>query len=205
MRTNHSAVSLKLRRRGRWRDLRLWLGLALIVGSMLLGAAMLSSGEQTVSVWRATRDLAVGDEAEVEPITVRLADASSSYLSTQSMPSGRMRVPVAAGALVPASAVGLPPAQDGRLVTVPIDAVRAPMGIDAGDVVDVWVAPQNSDARPTLVLAQAHVHAVDRENIGVGGEIPVVLAIAEHDVAAVIEASREMISLVEVPLDSQDS
>lgn len=189
----------------RWTDLRLWLGLALMVGSMFAGAFVLSANEQSITVWRASADLAVGDVPQVEPVSVRLDDAASAYLRTSSAPQGRMRVPVQAGALLPAAAVGGEDSTNGRLVTVPVDALHAPVGLAAGDVVDVWATSDDREDRlpPTLVLASAHVQAVDRENAGVGGEIPVVLEVERDQAAPIIAASRGRIWLVKVPLSAQ--
>ena len=77
--TQEIAMMIRGKRR-RLRDLRVWLGLALILGSMFLGAFVLSSGNQTNNVWRATRDLAVGSVPEVESVTLALGDAASTYL-----------------------------------------------------------------------------------------------------------------------------
>ncbi len=192
-------------RRPRWSDLRLWLGLLLILGSMFAGAYLLSADEESVSVWRASADLAVGDVPQVEPVLVRLGAASTAYLATTDTPIGRMRVPVAAGALLPAAAVGAAEPAHSRLVTLPVDALHAPVGLASGDVVDVWVAPDESShpATASLVLAEAHVHAVDRENAGVGGEIPVVLDVDRAQAGVLIAVSRGVVSLVKVPLSAQ--
>ncbi len=189
----------------RWTDLRLWLGLALILGSMFAGAFLLSAQEQSIAVWRASVDLAVGDVPQVEPVSVRLDDSASAYLTTSSRPQGRMRVPVQAGALLPAAAVGAADPSQDRLVTVAVDALHAPMDLTAGDVVDVWATSDDTahPLPPTLVLAEAHVQAVDRENVGIGGEIPVVLAVDRLQTASIIAASGGHISLVEVPLSAQ--
>ena len=191
----------------RWTDLRLWLGLCLIVGSMLAGAYLLSADEDSITVWRASADLAVGDLPQVEPVTVRLEDSASIYLSATTQPEGRMRVPVQAGALLPAAAVGAGDSAQSRLVTVAVDSLHTPVGLSPGDVVDVWATPQDSSnpAPPNLILAQAHVHDVDRDNVGVAGEVPVVLEVDREQSASIIGASRGRISLVEVPLAAQSS
>ncbi|MDO9485041.1 MAG: hypothetical protein Q7K25_03160 [Actinomycetota bacterium] len=195
------------KRSARWTDMRLWLGLVLILGSMFAGAYLLSAGEQTITVWRAAANLAVGDAPVVEPISVRLDDSALAYIPASSPPLGRMRVPVAVGALLPAAAVGAGEPATGRLITVAVDSLHAPVGLDAGDVVDVWVTAgdANESSTPALILAQAHVQAVDRDNLGVGGEIPVVLAIDRERVAPIIAASSGKISLVEVPFAAQSS
>ena len=198
-------ATVRLKSGARWRDLRLWLGLGLVVCSMLAGAYVLSAGERSITVWRAATDLAVGDAPQVEAVWVQLEDSAAAYLPATSAPVGRMRVPVAAGALLPVAAVGAAQTSTGRLVTVPVDSMHAPVGLAPGDVVDVWATSDDmsNPAPPTLVLAQAHVQAVDRENVGVGGEIPVVLEVDRTQTAQIIAASRGLLSLVEVPLSAQ--
>ncbi len=44
----------------RWFDLRLLLGLLLVLGSVLLGARVVSAASTTVPVWAVTGDLAAG-------------------------------------------------------------------------------------------------------------------------------------------------
>ena len=200
------ATMIRSKRR-RLRDLRVWLGLALIIGSMFLGAFVLSSGEHTSNVWRATRDLAVGSVPEVEPATLALGESASTYLAAAQMPLGRMKYPVARGGLIPVNAVGAPLPATTRLVTIPVDPMRAPVAIAAGDVVDVWVsAPKANDGVPpipTLVLSNIRVAEVDRELSGVGGELPVVLNVVDSQTAQLIGATRGELSLVLVPLNSQ--
>jgi hypothetical protein len=200
------ATMIRAKRR-RLRDLRVWLGLALIIGSMFLGAFVLSSAEHTSNVWRATRDLAVGSVPEVEPATLALGESASTYLAAAQMPLGRMKYPVARGGLIPVNAVGATLPATTRLVTIPVDPMRAPVAIAAGDVVDVWVsAPKANDGVPpipTLVLSNIRVAEVDRELSGVGGELPVVLNVVDSQTAQLIGATRGDLSLVLVPLSSQ--
>jgi hypothetical protein len=195
------------RKRRRLRDVRVWLGLVLILGSMFLGALVLSSGQHTSSVWRATRDLAVGSVPEVESVPLALGASEAVYLPATQLPQGRMKYPIAMGGLIPINAVGalLPAAT--RLVTIPVDPMRAPVAISAGDVVDIWVsAPKTNDGMPpipTLVLSNIRVAEVDREFTGVGGELPVVLDVVQSQTAQLIGATHGDLSLVLVPLDSQ--
>ncbi len=192
-------------RSARWTDIRLWFGLALIVTSMLAGAYVLSAGEDSMTVWRASTDLAIGDVPQLEPVSVRLDGSAVAYVRATSMPEGRMRVPVAEGALLPVAAVGAAESTTSRLITVAVDSLHSPVGLAPGDVVDVWATTNDTQnpMPPTLVLAQAHVQAVDRENVGVGGELPVVLDVDKDQTAPIIAASRGQISLVEVPLSAQ--
>lgn len=193
-------------RRIRWRDIRLWVGLALIVISMIVGAKLLSGPEGTATVWRASRDLQVGAEPAVEPVTVHLGDAASSYLPVDVPIDGRMTLPVPAGALIPAQAIGQPVASDVREVTVPVDPLHAPVTLSPGDRVDIWASSTDGAATlpPTLVLADIPVVSADREAVGVGGEIAVVLQIPADDVGELVSAMRGgVIDLSAVPIDSR--
>ena len=63
-------------RRARLGDLRLWLGLVLVAGSMLVGARLMGADDDTVVVLRATRDLAVGAGLDgLAPVRVSRAAA----------------------------------------------------------------------------------------------------------------------------------
>ena len=194
-------------KRRRLRDLRIWLGLALILGSMFIGAFVLSSGEHTSNVWRATRDLAIGSFPQVETVALALGDTAANYLPATQIPQGRMRYPVAMGGLIPLNAVGALVPAAVRLVTIPVDPMRAPVAIAAGDVVDIWVSsPKTNDGVPpipTLVLSNIRVAEVDREFTGIGGELPVVLDVVTSQTAQLLGAMRGELSLVLVPLESQ--
>jgi len=174
---------------------------------MFFGALVLSSGQHTSNVWRATRDLAVGSVPEVEAVALSLGESESVYLSATQHPHGRMKYPIAVGGLIPVDAVGAALPAVTRLVTIPVDPMRAPVAISAGDVVDIWVsAPKANDGIPpipTLVLSNIRVAEVDREFTGVGGELPVVLDVVESQTAQLIGATRGELSLVLVPLASQ--
>ncbi|MDD2818088.1 MAG: hypothetical protein PHN51_04755 [Candidatus Nanopelagicales bacterium] len=191
----------------KWRDTRIWVGLGFIIAAMFIGAFVMSSGGSTSTVWRATRDLPVGAVPEVEAVTVALGEAATTYLPTTELPQGRMKLPVADGGFLPRNAVGAAVPSNSRLVTIPVDPMRVPVGLAAGDVVDVWAsAPKVNEASssiPTQVLSNVLVADVDREASGMGGELPVVLDIADSQAAQLIGATRADISLVLVPLPSQ--
>ena len=69
----------------RWLDLRLVLGVLLVLGSVLLGARVVGAADATVPVWAVTGDLAAGTElhaGDLRAVDVRLGDAADAYLST---------------------------------------------------------------------------------------------------------------------------
>src|SRR6478752_2109732 len=93
----------------RWLDLRLLLGVLLVLGSVLLGARVIGAADATVPVWAAASDLAAGSRltaADLVAVDVRLDRTAAAYLATGSRPEGRtLDRPVHAGELVPRSAL----------------------------------------------------------------------------------------------------
>lgn len=201
-----SAPAARRLRRARLGDVRLWLGLALVVGSILAGVRIMSVDDDTVVVLRATRDLAAGSAPDdLAPVRVSRAAAGEGYLS-QPPPAGEvLRWPIAAGELVPRSSIAAAAEQQVREVTIPVDPLHAPPGLQAGDMVDVWTSPrENEHGAPRLVLGGVTVTDVATEDMGIGGDIGVVVAVPAESVSEVVLASRSgVIDLVAVPLRSQ--
>src|SRR4051795_9445910 len=76
----------------RWLDLRLVLGVLLVLASVLLGARVVGAADATVPVWAVTGDLAAGTEltaGDLMAVDVRLDDTAVPYLSTATRPEGR--------------------------------------------------------------------------------------------------------------------
>jgi hypothetical protein len=124
----------------RWLDLRLVLGVLLVLGSVLVGARVLSSADATVPVWAAAGDLAAGTVLtadDVVPVDVRLDDAAGAYLSTGTRPGGHtLARSVGRGELVPRAALADPPSS--VQVALPVQAGYVPPGLTRGRLVDVY-------------------------------------------------------------------
>ena len=196
-------------RQVRWRDTRLWLGLGFMIVAMVWGASLMSGSESTVTVWRASRDLPPGAVPVAEPVAVSLGAVAESYLTADRPLEGRMILPVTAGSLVPAAAVGSEPSPGARRVTFPVDPLHAPVDLAAGDRVDVWATltdgGQTSAAPPVLVLPRVLVVSADRESVGVGGEIAVVVEVPESEVSTAVSAIRSgVVDLAAVPITEAD-
>ncbi len=192
----------------RWRDLRLWAGLVIILFAMFIGAFLLSRGEETTTVWRASGDLSVGSIPVATPVTVALGAAQDQYLLASEPLTGQLRWPVAAGDLIPRGALGFSPMVNARMVTLPVDPLHAPVDLAAGAVVDIWSTPADVaggvTAQPVLVLPSVTVAEVAADTVGVGGEIAVVVEIPEAVADQLVGAARSgLIDLVAVPIASQ--
>lgn len=186
-----------------WRDTRVLAGIALIVVSMLIGARLLSGGDDTVTAWQATRDLAAGAVPSAEDIvSVAIpATLAGAYADGAGVPAAPLDRAVLAGEILPASTAI--DTTDARWVTVPVEPLHAPVDLAPGERVDVW-ATDGTDLGvvpvPTLVLEGVLVSQVAVDGVGLGGEYGVVLEIAPSDAASLITAARSGgIDLVRVP------
>ncbi len=185
----------------RWLDLRLVLGVLLVLGSVLLGARIVSEADATVPVWAAAGDLASGTELTADDLVavdVRLDGAAEGYLSTETRPDGRtLSRAVREGELLPRSALEEP----ARLVqlALPVQAGYAPPGLARGQAVDVYAVadPALGAAGPTggdveLVVGGATVQAVGGRGDGVlttsTGTVQVVVAVPADEAAGVLGA-----------------
>ena len=192
----------------RWRDLRLWAGLVIILFAMFIGAFLLSRGEETTTVWRASSDLSVGAIPVATPVTVSLGAAQDQYLLASEPLTGQLRWPVAAGDLIPRGALGYAPLLDARLVTLPVDPLHAPVNLATGDIVDIWSTPAEVaggiTAKPVLVFSRVTVAEAAVDAVGIGGEIAVVVEVPADGAAQLVAAARSgFIDLVSVPITSQ--
>ncbi len=134
-------------RRPGWRSPRLLIGLALVAGSVLVGARLMAAADDTVTVWAVTADQPAGarlTEDDVVTRRVRFADdrTAAGYLpASQALPEGSLDRAVSAGELLPRSALTRGSEQDVVEVPVSLAADDLPATVRRGSVVDIWVAP----------------------------------------------------------------
>ena len=185
----------------RWLDLRLVLGVLLVLGSVLVGARVVTAADATVPVWSAAGDLAAGTvlaEGDLVAVSVRLDDVADRYLATSTHPEGRvLGRAVRAGELVPRSA--LEEATDLVQLALPVQAGYVPPGLTRGQVVDVYAvadpavgATGQTGGQVDLVVSAAPVQAVTGRGDGVLSTatttVQVVVAVAADDAAGVLGA-----------------
>ena len=185
----------------RWLDLRLVLGVLLVLGSVLLGARVVTAADATVPVWSAGGDLAAGTVLTADdlvPVSVRLDDAADAYLATSTRPAGRvLGRAVQAGELVPRSALEEP---SGLVqLALPVQAGFVPPGLARGQVVDVYAvadpvagAAADTGGDVDVVVSAAPVQAVTGRGDGVLSSatttVQVVVAVDADDVTEVLGA-----------------
>jgi hypothetical protein len=160
----------------RWLDLRLVLGVLLVLGSVLLGARVVAAADATVPVWSAAGDLAAGTvltAGDLVAVDVRLDDVAGAYLATSTRPDGRtLARAVRSGELLPRTALEEPAAL--VQLALPVQAGYVPPGLDRGQVVDVYAvadpaagATGAGDVSVALVVAAAPVQAISGRTEGV--------------------------------------
>src|SRR3954462_8667012 len=152
----------------RWLDLRLVLGVLLVLGSVLLGARVVGAADATVPVWAVTGDLAAGTELgadDLRAVDVRLGDAANAYLSTSTHPEGSpLSRAVRAGELLPRAA--LDPTTELVQLALPVQSGYVPPGLERGQVVDVYAV---ADPAAGATVADGSVSPVVRKAPVVAG------------------------------------
>jgi SAF domain len=174
-----------------WLDLRLVVGVLLVLVSVVAGARVVASADRSVQVWAVAHDAAAGTtltSADIKPARVRLFESASHYLLTSQQLAGRtLSRDVHAGELLPRSAVGQP--ATGALVSIPLQPQNAP-AVARGDAVDVWSSAKGCP--PVRLLAAAPVHEVRATGGGAlsvsSGGLSVIVRIPTDQVRQVVAA-----------------
>jgi hypothetical protein len=144
----------------------LWIGLAIVAASVLVGGLVVGSSDDTVPVWAAADSLGSGQVLTADDLAVRRirfddADAVTLYFrADQRLPADlRLSRAVGAGELLPRAAVAPSADRDLRHVPVAVAPGQVPRAVGVGDLVDVYVRPGNRtgcratsvcDGRPAL-------------------------------------------------------
>lgn len=178
-----------------WRDPRLWVGVAIVAASVLVGTRVLAAADDTVAVWVLADDAGVGEVLAPDDLVaerVRFADdaALARYLAVdEALPDGlRLLRGIGAGELLPRAALGDADLGDTFEVSLPVAPLLVPPSVTAGSVVDVYLSDRSaSDERRADGPALSEVRVVDapppEEAFAVGGDRQVVLAVAPEAVS----------------------
>ena len=205
------APAVRLRRPS-WRDPRLLAGLVMVAASVSLGSWAVSSAQASTAVYAARGAMTPGESISSADLTValvRLDPAQAShYLAVANGPPEGLVVlrTIAAGELVPRSAVGQAASLDVR--PVPVTVADAPSaGVVEGALVDLWATPRdaNGDAAglPALLAAGLEVAEVARPTgaFAVGGQTTIHVLVPERALPEVLGAlaTKGSVQVVLVP------
>jgi SAF domain len=149
-----------------WFDPRLVLGIVLVLGSVALGAIVVSRADSSTSVAAVSHDLAAGTvltAADVHPTRVRLQSTASLYVPAGTSVVGQtLARSLRSGELLARSAVGPTPNTETTL-TVPVRPENAP-DVKRGQRIAVWVSTQYCQA--VLVIGDVVVQDVRQAGTG---------------------------------------
>jgi hypothetical protein len=184
----------------RWRDPKLWLGIVLVLGSIVVGARVLASADDTTAVWQLTHDIPAGSpltSSDLRATRVHFDDpavAGRYLLADQPVqPGARATRDLQAGEILAGSAVTSASGPATRQLPLGVSAVHEPADLRAGDHVQVWAVPASSSgvgsraAPPSLVLDDVTVLSVGSSAVGVSAERQVLVSLTPRtDVGAVL-------------------
>ena len=193
--TSAPPVATRVTRTG-WRDPRLWIGLLIVAGSVVLGAGRRAAADDAVAVWAVVDDQGVGAPLgpdDVVAVRVRFAgDAElDRYLPADDpLPEDVvLSRGVGGGELLPRAAIDT--AEDAGTVGVPLDLDpgRVPPSIETGSVVNVYVGSAGTRRDGSEeALSEVTVVAAPpvEESFAVTGTRQLVVAVDEAEVGAFI-------------------
>ncbi len=178
------------------RDLRLYIGIGLVLVSMLIGGTLMSSANSRVELWTAQSDLSAGTvirASDLQAVAVGVDDQSSYVATSTSLVGKTLLRSIGAGELIGAAAVADAPIQKHRLVTIAVDALHSPPSLMRGERVDVYMTPTESSggtAIPLLMLSDALVADPGAADGSGSGQLGVVVDVPIAQTQKAVEAAR---------------
>ncbi len=186
-----------------WRDPRLWIGIAIVAASVVGGARLLASADDTVTVWAVAADMGAGDQVTEEDLVahrVRFADDAQldRYFAGDDPLPGDLELlrGVGEGELLPRAAVGSAEDTDTLQVPISVAVERVPASVGAGSVVDVFIVARPTDPQgpapggpgePALRAVTVVAAPAGDDTFGAAGERQLDLAVPEDDAQAFFE------------------
>lgn len=162
-------------RRARWKDGRLVLGVLLVAVTALAGAKLLSSADDTTTIWAAKHDLPAGTKLTGDDLTtVRVrftnGDDANRYVAADADLKGLVVArAVDAGEFVPRDAAVSEAEKDRTELPLSVATGRLPSDTAAGDTVDIWVVPKAESQAAKLLWSSVRVVQIDSVKGVAGG------------------------------------
>ncbi len=192
-----------------WRDPRLWIGVAIVAVSVVVGARLVGSADDSVTVWTAASDLGPGETVAADDLTaqrvrfVEPGDLDRYFPADEELPADlRLQRSVGEGELLPRSAVGTTGESDAMELPVAVEATRVPPAIQPGWVVDVYLTGSGTagqtddtagagraDGRPVLTGVTVLEAPPAGESFAVSGQRQVVLGVTEAEARGFFRAT----------------
>ena len=197
---------MRVSRRGFGPRAAVCLGCLVATAAVVLALAEHQSSAPGIRVWTASRHIPAGlvlTTSDVRPVSVTVPPQSAGLMLHTSPIGQSLTRAVMAGTLLTDADVARPSSAAVRLVTLTVDAGRAPATLARGAVVDVWATPTASwDAAATggsrRVASAVVVAAVSRADPT--GALAIKIQVNPAGVARLIASTHTGgIDIVEVP------
>jgi hypothetical protein len=177
-------------KRARWKDGRLVLGVLLVAVTALVGAKLLSSADDTTTIWAAKHDLPAGTKLTGDDLTtVRVrftsSDDANKYVAADADLKGLVVArAVDAGEFVPREAAVSESENDRTELPLSVATGRLPSDTAAGDLVDIWIVPKTESQSAKLWWSNVRVLQIDSVKGVAGGSArrQVLVGLAPNDV-----------------------
>lgn len=179
----------------------MWLGVLLVAASVVAGANLLASADDTVAVWQVVRDVPSGTElssSDVRATRVHFDERSAAdhYLpATLPLASGAHAThDLHAGEMLAITAISSAESPIRRQLPLGVAATDAPADLHAGDSIEVWAVADKTDGRssagqahPILVLPDVDALSIGTGQSGVSGERQILVGLrGDVDVGEVL-------------------
>lgn len=161
-----------------WKDPRLIVGVVLVAVSVLVGARLFAAADDTVAVWTVRADLPAGTtvgpgDLVREDVRFASSEMAARYLSADApLPDGMVLArDVTADELLPRAALTSDTAPELVEVPLALAADAVPATLRTGELVDVWVTPEEQVGpapRAVRVLERVRVVAAPRGGTALG-------------------------------------
>jgi hypothetical protein len=202
-------TTLTRARRTPWGDARFYIGIALVVLSILGVWLIVAAARSTTPVLQADRAIVPGEaltSADFVVADVSLGAAADGYLAPQDLKAGQVATrALTAGELLAAAAVG--DGTDATTTTIVVESsVGLPADVTRGTVVELWHAPPTEDGfdEPRILAGDVTVASlVEDDGMMTQGRPSVELVIDRADVADVLSAITGGAALSIVPMGSR--
>lgn len=182
-------------------DPRILVGVLLVLASAGGTTALVTALTRTVTVYRAERAFVAGERITADRLgatSVRLGDAQELYLAGPLPAEGLIATrAVAAGEVVPRSAVGTAASVDTATVVVDLASPLA-QGVATGSDVDLWSAPRLAGAQerygpPVVLVSDAVVARIPARTGLVAGpqDDAVEVQVPRDEVAPLLQAQAD--------------
>jgi hypothetical protein len=195
-----------------WLNLPLVLGVLLLLGSVVAGARLFASADDTTPVYVAAHALVPGERLTATDLTVgraQLDGEATNYVSASRPPPAGYVVQrfIGSGELLPLHAIAaVSGASSGRLVTLPVQPGHLPPDVGPGALVDVYVSARTASGaapgRPRLVASSLAVDSRQGGQSVLSGStvLSLVVSVPSTEVEDVVHAVEGgVIDIVEVP------